>query len=84
MNSYPISELEDGTTFSSHVFLDEQFQLLDAEVPFSGPVKKVLIEWNFRAVLSDGKPKPPEKRFESNPATSDAKKDIPQDVNYET
>ncbi|MBD5428020.1 MAG: HD domain-containing protein [Treponema sp.] len=84
MNSYPISELEDGTTFSSHVFLDEQFQLLDAEVPFSGPMKKALIEWNFRAVLSDGKPKPPEKRFESNPATSDAKKDIPQDVNYET
>ncbi|MDE5613297.1 MAG: hypothetical protein K2I74_01435, partial [Treponemataceae bacterium] len=84
MNSYPISELEDGTTFSSHVFLDEQFQLLDTEVPFSGPVKKALIEWNFRAVLSDGKPKPPEKRFESSPAASDAKKDIPQDVNYET
>ncbi|MDE6350718.1 MAG: HD domain-containing protein [Treponemataceae bacterium] len=83
MNSYPISELEDGTTFSSHVFLDEQFQLLDTEVPFSGPMKKALIEWNFRAVLSDGKPKPPEKKPESSPAASDAKKDIPQDVTYE-
>ncbi len=83
MNSYPISELEDGTTFSSHLFLDETFQLLDTEVPFSDPMKKALIEWNFRVVLSDGKPKAPEKRPESSPIAPDAKKDIPQDVVYE-
>lgn len=88
MNTYPITELEDGTTFSDHLFLDEKFQLLDKEVPFSDAMKKALAAWDFRVVLSDGNAKPPEHEDEDAPegegASHAPQQEIPQNVNYES
>ena len=83
MNSYSISELEDGTTFSNHLFLDEKFQLLDTEVPFTASMKQALTEWQFRVVFSDGNAHIPDNPAEPA-APTETKKDIPQNVNYES
>jgi len=54
VNSYPIKDLVAGTYFSEPVLLDERFVLLPPEVPVSNELKRALLDWEFRAVLSMG------------------------------
>ncbi|MBQ7158051.1 MAG: HD domain-containing protein [Treponema sp.] len=88
MNSYSVSAIANNTYFTSNVFLDETFQLLDPSVPLTESMKKALIEWDFKVVYSDGSQKT-EKNMPVQPQTAtstpqEEKKPVPQNVSYES
>ncbi len=53
MNSFQVTEIEDGRKFSSRLILDKSFVLLDPELSFSKSLQKALIEWNFKEVFTE-------------------------------
>ncbi|MDR0645140.1 MAG: HD-GYP domain-containing protein [Treponema sp.] len=56
MIKYAIKELNEGTTFTDVVYLDNQFILLTSEMCISQRMKQSLRDWGFTEVLSDGEP----------------------------
>ncbi len=57
MDAFKINEINTGSTFAAPLFLDPHFLLLDANIPISENLKKALIEWGFKEVLSDSEVK---------------------------
>ncbi len=56
MTALKISEINEGATYSAPVYLDSQFLLLDEMQPFSASLKRFLVEWGFKEVLTEGEP----------------------------
>lgn len=56
MNEIPVKELQENTYFSKPVLLDENYILLSTETPVTRNLINHLIEWGFRAVLTEGAP----------------------------
>jgi HD-GYP domain-containing protein (c-di-GMP phosphodiesterase class II) len=54
MKSYPLEAIPPDSYFSQSVFLDDKFVLAAPETPFSPELKKALLDWQFKEVLSDG------------------------------
>ena len=56
MKSYNIREIPNDSFFSKPVHLDENFILTAVEMPFTGDLAKILVNWDFREVYSEGEP----------------------------
>lgn len=54
MNSFSIAELTDKTFFTEDVFLDKNFLLLNSLCPFTESLKKMLSEWKFTDIFTNG------------------------------
>lgn len=54
MNTYPIEEVEDFSSFTQDVYLDKKFILLPNNVQFSAKLKEKLLEFSFTTVYSEG------------------------------
>jgi HD-GYP domain-containing protein (c-di-GMP phosphodiesterase class II) len=54
MNEYEVKSLDSTSSFTEDVFLDKEFLLLPAGIPFSGKMKNFLDDWKFEKVFSDG------------------------------
>ena len=54
MNKIPQKNIIDGIVFESPVYLDKDYILLTSEIPVSEELKKNLIEWDYRELLTDG------------------------------
>jgi HD-GYP domain-containing protein (c-di-GMP phosphodiesterase class II) len=57
MKDYPLGSIPPGSYFSQPVFLDEEFVLAAPEMPFSADLIKLLENWGFKSVSSDGEPR---------------------------
>lgn len=62
MNSFRVADLPDGKFFSNALYLDNKFLLLDKVMPFTNNLRKALVAWDFKEVLSDDKVQPPEQK----------------------
>lgn len=58
MDSLNVAEIENGKKFSGNLYLDQNFILLPANVPFPGHLKSVLTEWGFREIFAKETEKP--------------------------
>jgi HD-GYP domain-containing protein (c-di-GMP phosphodiesterase class II) len=56
MKSYLVQEIPEGSFFSKPVFIDNHFVVAAPETPFSPELIKVLKNWEFKEVFSDGEP----------------------------
>lgn len=54
MNKIPQTNIIDGIIFESPVYLDKNYILLTPEIPVSEELKKNLIKWDYRELLTDG------------------------------
>lgn len=54
MNTYYASEIADSTFFTENLYVDKKFLLLIPEVPFTNTLKKILEDWDFNLVYSEG------------------------------
>jgi len=54
MNKIPQTNIIDGMVFESPVYLDKNYILLTPEIPVSESLKKNLINWDYRELLTDG------------------------------
>ncbi|MDR3171338.1 MAG: HD domain-containing protein [Treponema sp.] len=54
MKGYAIRTIAAGSLFSDTVYLDNQFILATPEIPISGELLKILDEWEFQEIYSDG------------------------------
>ena len=54
MNTYPIENIEDLSTFTQDVYLDKKFILLPNNIPFDEKLKEKLLECSFTNVYSEG------------------------------
>jgi len=79
MNTFTIVELKDNCYFQSDLLLDSQFLLAPEGIPFSNTLKKALLDWNFKQVISEKNicvEKEPSRDFESVEIDSDSSKKI--------
>jgi len=79
MNTFTIVELKDNCYFQSDLLLDSQFLLAPKGIPFSSTLKKALLDWNFKQVISEKNicvEKEPSRDFESVEIDSDSSKKI--------
>jgi HD-GYP domain-containing protein (c-di-GMP phosphodiesterase class II) len=54
MNKIPLENIIDGMVFESPVYLDKNYILLIPEIPVSEELRKNLINWDYREVLTEG------------------------------
>ncbi|MCL1836337.1 MAG: HD-GYP domain-containing protein [Treponema sp.] len=57
MNSYPVEGIPPSSYFSRAVYLDPHFVIAAPEMPFTASLAKILCEWDFNEVFSDGEPR---------------------------
>ncbi|MDR1430370.1 MAG: HD-GYP domain-containing protein [Spirochaetaceae bacterium] len=57
MKGYAIKDIQPDSYFSKPVYLSEGFILAAPETPFTREIIKVLLDWEFREVYSDGEPR---------------------------
>ncbi|MHB9291917.1 hypothetical protein Holit_01004 [Hollandina sp. SP2] len=50
-------EIQEGSFFSAPLYLDKQFILATPDMQFSKELATALLDWNFKEVYSDGKPR---------------------------
>lgn len=55
MNTFNVTELQDGFFFTEDVFLDKKFLLLTPGFPVSTEFRRALREWEFLKVFSEGR-----------------------------
>jgi HD-GYP domain-containing protein (c-di-GMP phosphodiesterase class II) len=56
MKSFSVDDIPNGYYFSEPLYIDEGFILTVREMPLTGELKKILKEWRFDTVKSDGEP----------------------------
>jgi HD-GYP domain-containing protein (c-di-GMP phosphodiesterase class II) len=56
MKSFSIDDIPPGYYFSEPLYIDDGFVLTAPEMPFTNELKKILSEWRFDKVKSDGEP----------------------------
>jgi len=56
MNSVTVANLPVGSYIDKPVYLDEKYILLSPDIPISEELKKLLQEWGFTRVYTDGTP----------------------------
>lgn len=56
MNTYNAEQTKDLSFFNKNVYLDKKFLLLIPEIPLTAELKKILSEWDFTLLYSDGEP----------------------------
>ena len=56
MKSFNIMEIPNDSFFSKPVHLDPNFILTAVEMPFTVDLAKILVNWDFKEVWSDGEP----------------------------
>jgi HD-GYP domain-containing protein (c-di-GMP phosphodiesterase class II) len=56
MNTIRLCDIKEGALFTEPVYLDDGFTVSAPETPFSGELLKLLNEWGFAALLTDGTP----------------------------
>jgi HD-GYP domain-containing protein (c-di-GMP phosphodiesterase class II) len=54
MRQFTVADIEPGCFFSEPAYLDKHFILTAPETPFSVEITRLLKEWKFKEVLSDG------------------------------
>jgi len=54
MNKIPLTNIIDGIVFESPVYLDKNYILLTPEIPVTESLRKDLINWEYRELLTDG------------------------------
>ena len=54
MNSFIVKDIPNNSFFTKTVHLDPQFILTAPEVPFTAELAKLLMNWEFREVFSEG------------------------------
>ncbi|MDR2371068.1 MAG: HD-GYP domain-containing protein [Treponema sp.] len=57
MKNYTLREIPPESYFTKTVYLDDQFVLAAPEMPFSRDLIKILGNWEFREVRSEGEPR---------------------------
>ncbi|MDR1308143.1 MAG: HD-GYP domain-containing protein [Treponema sp.] len=57
MKNFLLKDISPGSFFSKPVYLDEHFILTAPELNFSPELLKILAEWEFREVRSEGEPR---------------------------
>jgi HD-GYP domain-containing protein (c-di-GMP phosphodiesterase class II) len=62
MLKYMINDIPEDSYFRRQVYLDDGFIIASPEIPIDGHTKKLLLDWDFRELLSEGEPAegPPE------------------------
>ncbi len=55
MNTFNVTDLQDGFFFTENVYLDKKFLLLTPGFPVSADFKRALREWEFLKVFSEGR-----------------------------
>ncbi|MDR0554023.1 MAG: HD-GYP domain-containing protein [Treponema sp.] len=71
MGSFKVKEIPDNYYFTKPVFLDTGFFIASPEMPFTGELKRVLLDWEFTEVFSEGEPQE-EYRSNENEGGGDA------------
>jgi HD-GYP domain-containing protein (c-di-GMP phosphodiesterase class II) len=56
MNSFSLDRVPPSSFFSKPVYLDSKFIIATPEMPFNTELVKMISEWGFAEVLSDGEP----------------------------
>ncbi|MDR2477581.1 MAG: HD-GYP domain-containing protein [Treponema sp.] len=56
MKSFSLGEIPPGSFFTKPVYLDSQFVVAAPETPFSKNIAKIITDWQFKEVFSDGEP----------------------------
>ncbi len=88
MKSIPLASITGDTYFTDNVFLDESFQLLDKSVPLTTSMKKAMADWSFTSIYTDGNQRsadtPAAPKDKQEAAAAEEKKEIPQNVSYES
>ncbi|MDR0410161.1 MAG: HD-GYP domain-containing protein [Spirochaetaceae bacterium] len=56
MKTFDINLIPAGHFFSKPVYIDDEFVLVSQEMEFTVELKKILIEWRFDSVKSNGEP----------------------------
>ncbi|MDR1256887.1 MAG: HD-GYP domain-containing protein [Spirochaetaceae bacterium] len=56
MKSFSVNDIPAGSHFSEPLYIDDGFVLTAPEMPFTDELKKILTEWRFDKVKSDGEP----------------------------
>ncbi len=56
MNTYNVEDIADNAYFTDTVLLDKSFILTNADLPFTASLKRLLQEWQFTKVYSQGIP----------------------------
>ncbi|MDR1108713.1 MAG: HD-GYP domain-containing protein [Spirochaetaceae bacterium] len=54
MKNYGVKNIPPGAYFSKPAYLDDGFILAAPETPFTEAIIKILLDWDFRKVLSEG------------------------------
>lgn len=54
MEHYSVRDIPPGSYFTEPVFLDDRFILVAPKIPFTEEMRKFLLKWQFREVLSAG------------------------------
>lgn len=54
MNKIPQTNIIEGMVFESPVYLDKNYILLTPEIPVSTELRKNLVKWDYRELLTDG------------------------------
>jgi HD-GYP domain-containing protein (c-di-GMP phosphodiesterase class II) len=57
MKDFLVRDIQPGSYFSKNVYLDNQFALITPEMPFSLQLSKLLQEWEFKEISSEGEPR---------------------------
>jgi HD-GYP domain-containing protein (c-di-GMP phosphodiesterase class II) len=57
MNRYAVEDIPPNYFFSKTVYLDDEFVVAAPETPFTPELIQILLEWDFREVLSEGEPR---------------------------
>ena len=57
MKNYALKDIPPGSVFSEPVYLDDQFILAVPNLAFSEDIRRILVEWEFGEVHSDGEPR---------------------------
>lgn len=58
MQSFKITDIQQGYFFSQPAFLDDDFVVLSQETPWNAEMRNILSNWQFNSVFSDGVPQP--------------------------
>ena len=56
MNSFPLKDINTSGFFSKATYLDPRFIITAPEMPFNNKLVKIIHEWGFPEILSDGEP----------------------------
>jgi HD-GYP domain len=56
VNTFSVSDLQDGSFFTEDLFLDKKFLLLTPRVPVAAEFRKALQDWDFTTIYSEGLP----------------------------